>query len=299
MSEMMRVLIGYDGSESADVVLEDLKKAGLPKRVEAIVLTAADMPLPTYLAMATHSYTQSCKTSMEQAESAAKECAGRLRTVFPLWNVNSEAHEESPAWALVNKAEEWKANLIVVGAHGHSQLRRFMGSVSQLVLMNSPCSVRVARKLLPKADHEGLRVLIGVDGSSGADKAVETVRVREWTSPLNVHILSTLHSQLTLPVPPLVPEGIRIPLPASGLERQAVIEMVDALARSLRGQQRNAEGYVREGDPKRIIVSEAETWNADCIFVGARGLSSLRRFLLGSVSMAVAARAHCSVEVVR
>jgi nucleotide-binding universal stress UspA family protein len=48
------------------------------------------------------------------------------------------------------------------------------------------------------------------------------------------------------------------------------------------------------------IVEGAEGWRADSIFVGACGTGSrLGRFLLGSVSAAVAARAHCSVEVTR
>jgi nucleotide-binding universal stress UspA family protein len=306
MSEMMRVLIGYDGSAASKIVLDDLQRAGLPKRLEAIVITAADVPFPGYAEMAVRGQAElveeiaaSRKRAMDQAGENANEAANRLKTMFPLWNVRSEAHGESPYWALINKAEEWKADLIAVGAHGHSGLGRFMGSVSQLVLMNAPCSVRVVRKSPNKCEHQVLRILVGMDGSPGAEKAVKAAQARAWSSPVSIHVLSTLHSHLTLPVPPLVPEGLRVPRPASGLERQAVIEMVESFARDLRSQERNAEGYVREGDPKRIIVSEAESWNADCIFMGARGISSLRRFLLGGVSMAVAARAHCSVEVVR
>lgn len=56
---------------------------------------------------------------------------------------------------------------------------------------------------------------------------------------------------------------------------------------------------LRRGDPKRVLVDEAETWSADCIFVGAKGMSRVQRVLLGSVSGAVTARANCSVEVVR
>ena len=52
-------------------------------------------------------------------------------------------------------------------------------------------------------------------------------------------------------------------------------------------------------EPKRLLLSEAESHDADCIFVGARGLSRFERLLLGSVSTAVVTRAHCSVEVVR
>jgi nucleotide-binding universal stress UspA family protein len=58
-------------------------------------------------------------------------------------------------------------------------------------------------------------------------------------------------------------------------------------------------GVVREIDPRRALVEDAEQWGADAIFVGARGIGLLERFLLGSVSAAVAARAGCSVEIVR
>jgi nucleotide-binding universal stress UspA family protein len=59
------------------------------------------------------------------------------------------------------------------------------------------------------------------------------------------------------------------------------------------------EPIVRDGDPKHLLLEEANAWGADCIFVGARGLSRMQRVLLGSVSGAVAARAECSVEVIR
>ncbi len=56
---------------------------------------------------------------------------------------------------------------------------------------------------------------------------------------------------------------------------------------------------VKAGTPWKILVQEVDTWKADCIYVGARGLGMMDRFLLGSVSNSVASRAHCSVEVVR
>ena len=62
---------------------------------------------------------------------------------------------------------------------------------------------------------------------------------------------------------------------------------------------RLAVSSVREGNPKGILVREAKRWKADCIFVGAKGLRGIERFLIGSVSLAVASRATCSVEVVR
>ena len=52
-------------------------------------------------------------------------------------------------------------------------------------------------------------------------------------------------------------------------------------------------------DAYHVLVSEAEEWEADSVFVGSTGLSRLERFILGSVSAAVAPRVSCSVEVVR
>ena len=71
-------------------------------------------------------------------------------------------------------------------------------------------------------------------------------------------------------------------------------------ASRLRAKGLRAEPCVISGDPKHVLVNFAEDWRADCIFLGATGLTnSFERFLLGSVAAAVAARAHCSVEIVR
>jgi nucleotide-binding universal stress UspA family protein len=57
---------------------------------------------------------------------------------------------------------------------------------------------------------------------------------------------------------------------------------------------------VHTGDPKHVVVEHAQEFGADCIFTGATGFSSrFERVILGSVSAAIAARASCSVEVVR
>ena len=54
-----------------------------------------------------------------------------------------------------------------------------------------------------------------------------------------------------------------------------------------------------DGSPKQVIVEQAEQWGADLIVVGCHGFGPVKRFLLGSVSQAVAVHAPCSVEIVR
>jgi nucleotide-binding universal stress UspA family protein len=51
--------------------------------------------------------------------------------------------------------------------------------------------------------------------------------------------------------------------------------------------------------PKELILEEAHKWGADLIVVGSHGRRGVNRFLLGSVSEAVASHARCSVEIAR
>ena len=59
------------------------------------------------------------------------------------------------------------------------------------------------------------------------------------------------------------------------------------------------ETAVEEGDPKSKIVEDAARWHSDLIVLGSHGRKGMDRFLMGSVSDAVARHAPCSVQVVR
>jgi nucleotide-binding universal stress UspA family protein len=59
------------------------------------------------------------------------------------------------------------------------------------------------------------------------------------------------------------------------------------------------ETVAREGDPAEAIISVAEERKADIIVVGNKGMTGIKRFLLGSVPSRVAQHAPCSVFIVR
>jgi nucleotide-binding universal stress UspA family protein len=68
----------------------------------------------------------------------------------------------------------------------------------------------------------------------------------------------------------------------------------------LRAAELIVSSKIEEGDPKRLLIADAEEWGAECIFIGAScAHTPFEKFLLGSVAMAVVTRARCSVEVVR
>jgi nucleotide-binding universal stress UspA family protein len=75
--------------------------------------------------------------------------------------------------------------------------------------------------------------------------------------------------------------------------------MMKATSEKLQNAGLKISSEVLTGSPSQRLLGAAVDWQADCIFVGARGLSGIERFLIGSVCSDVATQANCSVEVVR
>ena len=311
----MKLLIAYDGSESADSALDDLIHAGLPANGEALVLTVAEVWLPPpppsaaeIVEMATHAkgplglerkYMASSQAVID-ADKLAARAAERIQANFPNWKVNHEAAWGSPTWELFSKAEEFGADLILVGSHGRSGLGRlFLGSISQWLLNEAPCSVRIARGRLDEPDFP-VRLIVGVDGSDNANLALEQVAGRDWPEKSEVRVVAVYHELEPTVAGELVPIVGSFVDECNKEEMNNSRQLAENSAKVLRAKGLRAEAVVKAGDPKQVLVEFAEEWRADCIFLGATGLSNrLERFLLGSVAGAVAVRAHCSVEVVR
>lgn len=311
----MKLLIAYDGSQCADAALDDLTHAGLPAKGEALVLTVAEVWLPPpppsayeVVEMATQAkgalglerkYMASSQV-VTDADKLAAKVATRFQANFPNWTVKHEAVWGSANWELFSKAEEFKADLIAVGSHGRSGLGRlFLGSISQWLLNEARCSVRVARGKIDEPDFP-VRLIVGIDGSRNAKHAVEQVGSRNWPEKSEVRVVIVDQPLEPTVVGELVPTLRRAVDECNQEENEHSRRLANAAAKQLRSKGLRAEGVVKTGDPKHVLVQFAEEWRADCIFLGATGLSNrLERFLLGSTAGAVAARAHCSVEVVR
>jgi nucleotide-binding universal stress UspA family protein len=311
----MKLLIAYDGSDCADAALDDLTHAGLPAHGEALVMSVAEVwlpppPLSAYEIVELANGATGPRGLERQymagsqavvaAGNLAARAADRFQSNFLKWNVKHEAVWGSPTWELFSKAEEFKADMILVGSHGRSAFGRFfLGSISQWLLNEARCSVRIARGRLDEPDFP-VRLVVGIDGSPNADLAVEEVGMRNWPDKSEVRVVvvdqplhPTLAGELVPPVRRVVQESNKEEFERSQLLATQAAEL-------LQSKGMRAQGIVMRGDPKHGLVEFADEWRADSIFMGATGLSNrLERFLLGSTAGAVAARAHCSVEIVR
>jgi len=292
MTDRIKILVAYDGSACADAALDDLRRAGLPTEAECEVLSVIEnwLPPPSGMEIVEH-----IDRDQEYVALAAR-AAWRLGKLQPEWSVKAEVSAGSPASAIIEKADAWKPDLIVVGAHGRSAVGRFFfGSVSQKVLHEANCSVRVAREPEElESPLRPIRLIIGFDGSPGAKEVVRAVTARNWPEGCEARVVYAAWPSLEFTTQPLV--GKIADWIAE--EDLRIRRKVDAVVSDLNAAGLRTTAVIKSEEPKRLLLSEAENWKADCVFVGARGLGRLERLRLGSVSSAVAARAHCSVEVV-
>ena len=311
----MKILIAYDGSRYADAALDDMTHAGLPAKGEAMVFSVAEVwlppPPPSAYEVVEMAVTARGPVALERRYMAASQAvhestalagkaAARFQANFPDWTVKHEAVWGSPNWEIFSKAEDLKTDLIVAGSHGRTALGRlFLGSISQWLLNQANCSVRVARGKIDEPDFP-VRLVVGLDGSQNAQEAVEEIAARNWPDKSEVRVLIVDQPLEPTVVGELIPAIKESVAASNNEESEHSRAIVQAAAKQLRAKGLRAEGLVKFGDPKQVLVQYAEEWRADCIFVGATGLTnSIERFLLGSVAGAVAARAHCSVEIVR
>lgn len=310
----MKILIGYDASPCSVAAIDDLKFAGLPESgVEATVLTVAEVWLPPddadlpnteeknkYLENIVRKHRLKARHEVAEAEKSAREAAQRISRIFPSWEIQAEGSSGSPAWKIVSRANRMNADLIIVGSHGRTALSRvFLGSISQKVLTEAHCSVRVARGRI-EIDDVPSRIIIGFDGTRGSQAAVNSVASRNWSKGSEVYLITVSDVITPTAVGQFIQPVVEWTKTETEIERNLLEKAASEHLKILTDKGLKTSLQIEQGNPKEVLVREAERRQADSIFVGANRYGSrVERFLLGSVSAAVAQRAHCSVEVVR
>jgi nucleotide-binding universal stress UspA family protein len=310
---MMRLMIACTGSAGAKAAIEDLGRAGLPRDAEARVLAVGEPEVvPERSAteavtdagvrqqgiLGTKSLAPATRARDEAGGLASIVCA-RLVSAFPGWSVHAEdLGGPIPGW-LIEAADDWGADLVVVGSEPRPRLGcLFPSDVAQRVVAEARSSVRLVRGAARR--NEGApRILIGVNDSPGTLGAVFAVAARVWPKGTEVRVVAVSGGLAQSWRARFFPESSW--LGASDRDATARVPRIGQWAGgALRARGLRAMVARLAGDPGRALVDEARRWRADCIFLGARRCSEpSARGGLGSVAKAVLANAHCSVEVVR
>jgi nucleotide-binding universal stress UspA family protein len=146
----MRILLCVDGSPCSDAAVEEVGRRPWPDGSLIKVLTTFELPMPPTpegWALPVNYFDEMDLALRKQAQNIVDRAIAQLKTKLPKTiAVDAQILPGPPRNVILDEAEGWGANLIVVGSHGYRAWERFLlGSVSQSVVSHAKCSVEVVR----------------------------------------------------------------------------------------------------------------------------------------------------------
>ena len=147
----MKILLAVDDSKFSEAAVHAVLAQARPQETEVRVLHVLEPP-SLLLGREMGGYDQEFeavwRALQEQAKALVEKTTGKLRTAG--FSVTPLLEEGDPKSKIIDVANEWKADLIVLGSHGRKGMQRFlMGSVADSVARHANCSVEIVR--LPSA----------------------------------------------------------------------------------------------------------------------------------------------------
>ncbi len=308
----MKILLATDGSDSAGAALDFLADFPFPVGSEVIVLSVIDWRAYSVesepgdeQALIIEETRDAVRQETEQSLAVEGE---RLKTAG--WAGTTEIRHGDPAGEIIRAAEDFGVDLVMLGSHGVTGVRRFLlGSVSGRVLEYAPCSVLIVKasagqKAVPVTASAGAssgerearwRILLAYDISRSSSNALAMCASLPLGNRAEVTAVSVM------PMVTAFRQDIRQQLNAIWQQKkQAVRAALDDAVAVLRRSTPHVRAELREGaDVSEEILDLAEQSGADLIMLGCKGQGAVRRFLLGSITSRIARHAHCSVWAVR
>lgn len=316
----MKVLLATDGSALADAALEVLLyrpwQDGTQVRVVSIVepLNERMRHLVGVFGLA-KTADDSQKRFIRLSTDLVKSYVERLKEKFGSEMVSGAV---LPGWvreSLINEANSWKADVIMLGAHGHRESKELLfGSVPEYALSHARCSVEILKAPKPavliaeierKQPLEDNRYLVALDDSASGEAVLSEIMARKWPARSFFKIVSVVEPLPFKAYSGLGPEqGARdyenLVSKTIEAEQLAAKKVVTTAVAMLQEKLPDAfvSGEVLEGYARDRILSCAHEWPANIIIIGANGRSGSKS-VPGRVARATTIHAPCSVLVVR
>jgi nucleotide-binding universal stress UspA family protein len=190
---------------------------------------------------------------------------------------------EDPAETVLKLVKDEKYSLVVIGNRADTQAEDFsLGGVTEKVARHAECPVLIVKKK-PKLK----KILTAVDGSKHADKALEYAVALTKNYSADLALLHVEEDKLIRIGGPQVVDCV-------GTVGECILK--DA---STKAQGMAFDKLLKYGSPAETIIKVSQKAKVDLIVVGSRGLSSVQRFLLGSVSDDISMHSRASVLIVK
>lgn len=147
----MKILLAIDGSPSSEAAVTEVASKSWPEDTEVKILSVVKVAIPEIpdpLLILESAYLELKERELKRLTTIVEEAASKLRKSESgkRLKIETEILDGSPKEVIVDEAERWGADLIVIGSHGYGNVKRFLlGSVSQSVAAHAPCSVEIIR----------------------------------------------------------------------------------------------------------------------------------------------------------
>ena len=300
----MKVLLAVDGSQYSEATIGLARALRIGKKAEMAIMNV----IPEHVFLGGHTLADLLgrsgvlKIQMQKAEEEkASELLRKLSRSLaaPGREVETMIRRGSPANEITKTSREMSADLVLVGFKGTGDSPEFLlGSVANKVVRYAPCSVLVARGKIEAVKT----VLVPLDGSKYSDETVQFLLRMPLPSRVEVLVMVVLQSFAATFVKAYTLDAERdreIVAELQESEEEAAGRVLKEAEDELRNGRYRVSTVLSRGDPSREILREAAQRNVDVIALGAKGLTGVRGFLLGSVAQRVARYAKSSVLIVR
>lgn len=213
-----------------------------------------------------------------------------------------------PGQEILSLIQKKKIDMVVLGSRGLSRMSGLLlGSVSEWVLNDAPCSVLIGRPTSRKTKaSSSFKVLLATDGSNDSWKAVEflkeVVRVPSGSTVTLLHVKRKHTYETDQFVDHAGKSQAEFAKLAKNLcrDKGAVgVSLLKDTRNALASLTLNINERIALGHEAQEILKTARQQKVDLVLMGSRGLTGLRRLLMGSVAQSVSQHAPCSVLVVR
>jgi nucleotide-binding universal stress UspA family protein len=192
---------------------------------------------------------------------------------------------EEPFQDIVNEAEKNRVDMIIIGTHGRTGLKRLMmGSVTARVIGHAPCNVLVV-PLHAKIDCG--KILIATDGSRYSDAAASEAIGVAKRCDVSLIVISVAFSDKEI----MLAEDYEEMLLAKNNVKK-IVELAEK-------EGVKTEGLTVKGKPHEAILETSKQKRADLIIVGSHGRTGLDRLLMGSVAERIIGHSESAVLIVK
>ncbi|MGE0474409.1 MAG: universal stress protein [Nitrospirales bacterium] len=307
----MKVLFAIDYSNHSKHAMNLFRRMQVPSGSDVYLMhvnTPEEWPVSSVPGRALH-LPAAISALRAKACTHAREVLGQLEKMFQSQtvNVHSEVVEGNPGQEILNAIEQHGIDLVVLGPRGLSRVTGFLlGSVSEWVLSEATCSVLIGRlQARQKRTSGSMRILLAIDGSPDTWAAVDFLKTLAFPNSSKLTLVHVIRKQMYQTEQVLI--GDR-----SGREQFAKLTekilkdrgreataLFDQIRERLSSTNFSIEERLVFGHEAQEILKAARHTRAELVVVGSKGLTGLRRLLLGSVSHKVVRNASCSVLVIR